>query len=92
MVFGLVGVAQTYLCDDGSLTMVQWRGSTDVLDHVFGHLRDREWNFTIKDGRQGVAAGAAIHQNTIGGNNRNSPHEGYSLEQLYKPMLAVKKN
>jgi hypothetical protein len=23
MVFGLVGVAQTYLCDDGSLTMVQ---------------------------------------------------------------------
>jgi hypothetical protein len=65
---------------------------TDVLEHVFGHLCDREQNFTIKDGRQGVAAGAAIRQNTIGGNNRNAPHEGYSLEQLYEPMPAVKKN
>jgi hypothetical protein len=92
MVFGLVGVAQTYLRDDGSPTMVQRRGSTHVLEHVFGHLRDRERNFTIKDGRQGVAAEAAICQNTIGGNNRNAPHEGYSLEQLYEPMPAVKKN
>jgi hypothetical protein len=60
MVFGLVGVAQTYLQADAELTMVQRRGSTDVLDHVFAHLCNRERNFTAKDGRQGVGSAAAI--------------------------------
>jgi hypothetical protein len=86
MVFGLVGVAQTYLQADAELTMVQRRGSTDVLEHVFAHLRNRERNFTAKDGRQGVGSAAAIRQNTIGGNSSNAPHEGYDFEELYESM------
>jgi hypothetical protein len=42
MVFGLVGIAQTYLRADGSLTMVQRQGNTDVLEHAFAHIRQRE--------------------------------------------------
>jgi hypothetical protein len=86
MVFGLVGVAQTYLQADAELTMVQRHGSTDVLEHVFAHLRNRGRNFTAKDGQQGVGSAAAIHQNTIGGNNSNAPHEGYDFEELYESM------
>jgi hypothetical protein len=49
MVFGLVGVAQTYLKNDGSRTMVQRQGNTDVLEHCFAHIHQHERKFNIQD-------------------------------------------
>lgn len=91
MVFGLVGMAQKYLHQDGSRTMVQRRGNTDVLEHAFAHLRARERNFNIAQGRQGVAQAQGVRQNALGGNNRNAPHEGHNVKQLYEALPVQKK-
>ncbi len=71
--------------------MVQRHGNTDVLEHSFSHICNRERNFTIPQGHQGVAQGGANHQNNIGGNNRNAPWEGHCLEDLMEPIALAKK-
>lgn len=88
MVFGLVGVAQTYLKADGSRTMVQRRGNTDVLEHCFAHIRQHERNFNVQDGRRGVARGAARRLNSYGGNNKNAPHEDQDYNTLMAPLVT----
>jgi hypothetical protein len=89
MVFGLVGIAQTYLRADGSLTMVQHRGNTDVLEHAFAHIRQRERNFNVAQGRQCVGQGAARRQHGYSGNNCSAPHEGIDFKSMMEPLPST---
>jgi hypothetical protein len=70
MVFSLVGIAQTYLKEDCSCIMVQRCGNTDVLEHCFAHIHQKEWNFNISHGCQAVGQGASNQLHSLGGNDR----------------------
>ena len=91
MIFGLVGVAQMYLKNDCSHTMVQRHGNTDVLEHCFAHIRQRESNFDVATGRQCVAQGASKRLHGMKGNNRGAPYEGMNLNSLNEPLPKTKK-
>jgi hypothetical protein len=85
MIFGLVGLAQTYLKEDKSRKLVQRRGNTDVLEHLFAHMRAKEREFTVLQGRQFLGLGAGIRQ-AVAGNNSKAPKGKRTLKELYAPM------
>ena len=55
MVFGVVGIACTYLKEDGSCKMHQGRSGTDPLEHLFCKLRSKNSNGTQLDYNQGIS-------------------------------------
>ena len=78
MVVGIVGLASTYLKADRSRTMVQSRSGSDVVEHEFAGIRQRNSKPTGLDVRQIVARRSATRSstftainkaNTRGGNN-----------------------
>jgi hypothetical protein len=74
IVFGFVGLAQTYLSEDFTRRLVQRRGSTDVLEHLFGNIRAMASAFDCGQARRLVATGEGMRQASQG-NNRAAPKD-----------------
>lgn len=87
MVFGLVGLSQMYLSDvKGTHRLVQRRGNTDVNEHLFGHVRAREREFTLDQARRftSKANGMRLNGFVFGqrGNNRDAATQKYSWSKI----------
>ena len=55
LIFGIIGIARTYLKKDKSRTMVQRKGGSDVCENEFAGVRERNPKPTILNARQTVA-------------------------------------
>jgi len=96
MIFGLVGVSKTYLREDKSFVLVQRRGSTDNIEHIFCYFRMKSPVFTVADATR-MASNAAGKRLNAGflGRKTNNPGEKqtHKLADINRPLFSnVAKN
>jgi hypothetical protein len=84
MVFGMVGVNQTYLNVDESRRLVQRRGNTDVAKHDFGNIRSHTREF---DHLQGCRLQANANANRLANVNGNNSHAPGANQKLFSVAL-----
>ena len=55
LVFGIVGIAKTYLCKDKTRIMKQRSAGTDDCEHEFAHIKSKNYKPTQQDCRNYTA-------------------------------------
>jgi hypothetical protein len=83
MVFGLVGIACTYLDENGSRVMDQGLSGTDPLEHLFCKLRMKNSNGTQRDYNQGISTESV----GMGGSNLFSRSGGQNAAKAHVEPL-----
>ena len=65
MVFSVIGVATTFLEEDGSKMFDQGRSGSDVLEHHFSNIRSKYPSATLYNCEIGTANAQACRSNTF---------------------------
>ena len=92
MVFGIAAVACLNLDEDGSKTMHQGRGGTDVNENFFSRMRYINSNPTMQQAREAasqVTSGSGMHIRAFQSNNRGNSgtaEGGETAEDLLAPL------
>ena len=90
MVFGMAAHACCYLKEDGSETMHQGRGGSDVCEHLFSQIRYINCNPTMQQAREGVSkASSQLGMYNQAFQNDNKGNSGTAeSETTAKDLLA----
>ena len=91
MVFGMAGLACTYLKDDKSRKIHQGRSGSDCCEHTFAKIRQINPNSTIMQARQCVSkisAQGAVQSNMFTGKRGKMNAAGTSVDpnDFFEPM------
>ena len=93
MVFSVVGVATTFLEEDGSQMFDQGRSGSDVLEHHFSNICSKFPSAILQNCEIGTANAQACRSNTFntksGGNTAGSRNE--TVQELFGDIVRKKK-